>query len=345
MRTICAIACAQRLDLCEIIMTEPINRQQLFEDLINSRRELMRTMQFLNEQEAMACGGGDDWCVRDVISHITARECTALAAAQHLVEEGDPHFPDPLGDQEFNQAAVRRRRDLALHDVIDELDGTRRQLLRYARKMHNHELYGQFPVRASGESRSVADVLHDLVEHDYLHAADIWRRRAQNGMLRRAEFRFIISDERNRFLNALGGMFEQDMFSVEVCGYWTVKDVMAHMLAWDEEILRTAQHWTGERPWQDGALYDDEWNEMEVAKRADLDVIALADGLATEHRRLLQAFDALSDEELAVTSVAPWGERMSLLSFLHEMALHNSTHLASLESLRRPAQPRVRKKR
>lgn len=326
-------------------MTEPINRQQLFEDLVNARRELMRSLQFLSDRETLACGGDDDWCVRDVMSHITARECTALAAAQHLVEEGDPHFPDPLGDQEFNRMAVRRRRDLALSDVIDELDGTRRQIMRYARKMNNHELYGRYPVRATGELKSVADVLHELVDHDYLHAAETWRRRAQNGMLHRVEFRFIINDERNRFLNALGGMFEQDMFSVEVCGYWTVKDVMAHMLSWDEEILRTVEHWTVERPWQDGALYDDEWNEMEVARHADMDVIALADGLTTCQRKLMQLFDQMSDEELAATSTAPWGERMALISFLHEMSLHNSTHRKDLEALRRPAQPRSRKKR
>jgi hypothetical protein len=112
---------------------------------------------------------------------------------------------------------------------------------------------------------------------------------------------------------------------------------MAHMLAWDEEILRTAEHWTVERSWQHGALYDDEWNEMEVARQADLDVVALADGLATLHRKLLQTFDALSDDELATMAVAPWGERMSLLSFLYEMALHNSTHRKDLETLHRPA--------
>jgi uncharacterized damage-inducible protein DinB len=326
-------------------MSEHSNRQQLFEDLVNARRELMRSLLFLSEQEAMACGGGDDWCVRDVISHITARECTALAAAQHLAEEGDPFFPDPLGDDEFNQTAVRRRRDLALRDVIDELDGTRRLVLRFTRKIHNNELYGAYPVRATGESRSVAEVLQGLVEHDYLHASEIWQGRAQNGLLHRAEFRYVINDERNRFMSALGGMFEQDMFSVEVCGYWTVKDVMAHMLSWDEEILRTAEHWTVERPWQYGAHYDDEWNESEVAKRAEMDVIALADGLATCQRKLMQLFDQLSDQDLGTMSLAPWGERMSLLSFLHEMALHNSTHRENLEALRRPAQPRGRKKR
>lgn len=325
-------------------MTEPINRQQLFEDLVNARQELMRSLLFLSEKEALACGDGADWCVRDVLSHITARECTALAAAQHLVEEGDPHFPDPLDDDEFNRLAVRRRRDLALGDVIDELDGARRQVLRYTRKMHNQELTSPYSVRTTGESRSVADVLSGLVEHDYLHAAEIWRRRAENGLLHRIEFRFVINDERNRFMNALGGMFEQDMFSVQVCGYWTVKDVMAHLLSWDEEILRTMEHWKAERPWQYGALYDDEWNEMQVAQRADMDVIELADGLATCQRKQMQLFDQMSDQELAAMSVTPWGERMSLLSFLYEMALHNSSHRKDLETLQRPA-PRGRKKR
>jgi hypothetical protein len=324
-------------------MIETSNRQQLFEDMTHARRELMRSLLFLSEPEVAACDEGV-WCVRDVISHVTARECVALAAAQHLVEEGDPHFPKPLSDSEFNQAAVRRRREFALAEIIDELDGTRYQVLQYTRKMHNNELYGDFPVRATGGKKSVADVLHGLVEHDYLHSAEIWRRRAETGLLHRLDFRFIINDERSRFMSALSRTLGQDTLSAEVCGYWTVKDLMAHLLSWDEEILRTVEHWTAERPWQQDALYDDEWNEAEVARRAEVDVTELADGLATCHRQLMQLFDQMSDQQLTAMSTAPWGERMSLLSFLYEMALHNSTHRANLETQRRPAQ-RSRKKR
>ncbi|MEI2688840.1 MAG: maleylpyruvate isomerase N-terminal domain-containing protein [Anaerolineae bacterium] len=324
-------------------MTEIGNRQQLFEDMTNARRELMRSLLFLSEPEATACGEGD-WCVRDVISHVTARECVALAAAQHLVEEGDPHFPNPMGDREFSQAAVRRRREFALAEIIDELDGTRYQILQYTHRMHNNELYSDFPVRATGGSKSVATVLHGLVEHDYLHSTEIWRRRAEIGLLHRLDFRFVINDERSRFMTALSRSLGQEMLSAEVCGYWTVKDLMAHLLSWDEEILRTVEHWTAERPWQQDALYDDEWNEAEVARRAEMDVTELTEGLTACQRKLMQLFDQMSDQELTTVAAAPWGERMSLLSFLYEMALHNSTHRANLETPRRPA-PRSRKKR
>lgn len=316
-------------------MTEQPNRQQLFEDLANARRELMRSLMYLSEQEAVQSSVNGDWSARDMISHVTARECTVFAAVQHLADDGDPHFPDPLDEQVFNRAAVQRRREFALHDVVDELDSIRRQIVRYTRKMLNPELYGEHSVRATGESKSLAHVLQELVEHDYRHASDMWRWRASAGVLHRAEFRYVITSQRNQFMNALGGLFEQDMMEVEVCGYWTAKDVMAHILSWDEEVLRTAVHWTEARPWQDEALYDDEWNEQEVAKRSRMGVVDLADGLATSHRHLVQFFDQATDEHLAAMSTAPWGERMSLVSFLYEMALHDGVHRPNLEGMRR----------
>lgn len=325
-------------------MTEHNNRQQLFEELVNARRELMRSMQFLDDRQATLYDDADEWCVRDVISSITGHECRALAAAQHLVEEGDPHFPDALSDHEFNRLAVRRRREFPLRDVVDELDGTRRELLRFTRKMHNNELYAQFTVRATGQPKSIADVLAELVEHDYMNSAAIWQKRAEMGMFQRSQFRHVLTDERNRLMTALGYVFQQDLFHVEICGYWTAKDVMAHLLSWDEEILRTVEHWAKDRPWQHDALYDDEWNEEEVSKRAHLDVVTLADSLSMAHRRLLEMFDRLPDAELASMSRAPWGERMALVSFLNEMALHNNTHRLDIETLRRSNPRPVRRR-
>ncbi len=316
-------------------MTDQINRQQLFEDLANARRELMRALLFLSEQEAMLPGVHGEWCARDVISHITARECTAWAAVHNLVQEGDPQFPSQHDDREFNQAAVRRRKEFSLREIIDEMDGMRGQTLKYTRKMHNNELYGLFEVRATGELKSLAQVLQELLDHDYQHAGSIWRWRAEAGTLHRINFRRIITGERSQLMNALGGMWDPDMMSEEVCGYWTVRDVMAHILSWDDEVLRTTKHWTEERPWQDDALYDDEWNELEVAKRAQMDMIDLADGLATSHRRLVQLFDELGDPDLATMGLAPWGERMALLSFLHQMAHHDAVHRPDLERMPR----------
>lgn len=325
-------------------MNEPTNRQHLFVSLDHARQELMRSLLYLNESEVLTSAEEDGWCIRDIISHVTARECTVLAAAQHLAQEGDPHFPDPINEREFNRAAVRRRRDFLFNDVIDEMDGARRQVLRYTRVMHNQDLYAGFSVRSTGVSKSVADVLAELVEHDYHHAADIWQRRAALGLLHRLDFRLAISNERSRFMNALNGLFEQQMTTTEVCGYWTVREVMAHLLSWDEEILRTVEHWSDERPWQQDALYDDEWNETEVAARAEMTVDELAEGLLVNNRKLLHLFDTLGDQELATLGSAPWGERMALVSFLYEMAQHNATHRVDVQKLHGSSRNRKRRR-
>lgn len=314
-------------------MTDHIIRQTLFQDVLSARRELMRSLKFLSEKEATTIEFRPDWCVRDVISHITAVECTALAAARHLVEDGNPEFHDPIDERDFNRGAIRRRKEFSLNDVVDELDGTRRQLLKQLRKLPDPQLFAAFPVGWTSSNQSIADVLAHMASHDHEHANDIWRWRASGGHLKRERFRDLILIERRHFLDSLGGLLEEDMVTLEVCGHWTVRDVMAHILSWDEEAYRTAEHWTGDRPWQDEALYDDEWNEAQVAFRSRLTVIDLADGLATYHRRWLRLFDQASDLDLTLPGMAPWGERMSLLSFFYEMASHDAVHTPDLRAL------------
>lgn len=314
-------------------MANPINRLSLLQDMLGARRELMRSLKFLGAREATSIELRPNWCVRDVISHITAVEVTALAATRHLVEDGVPLFYDPMDERDFNRGAIQRRKDFALADVVDELDGTRRQLLKLLRKVSDPDLVEKFPVGHTDEMRSLADVLEHIVAHDHEHATDIWQWRAAVGLLKRDRFRDLVLIERRNLLDSLSGLFEDDMTNVAVCGRWTVQDVMAHVLSWDEEAYRTAEHWSKDRPWQEGTLYDDEWNEAEVASRATLNVIDLADGLATYHRRWLQLFDRLSDEELVETGVAPWGESMALVCFFMEMADHDAVHAPDLRRL------------
>ncbi|HRX03772.1 MAG: DinB family protein [Anaerolineae bacterium] len=322
-------------------MTDFPNRHQLFEELINARQELNRSLLYLTSEETRQPGIHAQWCVRDVMSHVTGREAAFFAAVRNLANDGDPCFPDPLDERQFNLAAIERRSDFSMAEVMDELDSLRQQIMKYLRKLPNQALFGAYEVRASGEWQSIADVLNATIAHDRVHADGIWQWRAAAGLLHWDQFRHQIARERHEFLNAIGGMHESEMISIETCGYWTVRDLMAHVLSWDEEIYRTVKHWTGDRSWQDGALYDDEWNEREVTQRAKLDVIDLADGLATWHRRILQFCDLQAPAALVAAARAPWGEPMSMLSLLYEMAAHDAVHRADIEAMR-GAKPRGR---
>jgi len=311
-------------------MSDQLTRQELFDRVYSARRELKRALMYISEQDAVGVPFHDDLCLRDVMSHITARECTTLAAVQHVIEDGNPEFRNSLNDRNYNLAAIARRREFTLRDVNDELEGIRRELTKHSRRLPNHLLFELFPVGSSRRKLSLADALLMLAEHDELHASNIWYWRADHDLLYRDRFRRVFTSKRDEFLNALGRMFENDMLATRVTGHWTVKDVMAHLLSWDEEAYRTAAHWVEERDWQLDVVYDDEWNEFEVARRAGIDVITLADGLAAYHQQMLKLFDSLSNEELVIRSTAPWGERMALISFLYEMAQHDAVHTPDL---------------
>jgi hypothetical protein len=133
------------------------------------------------------------------------------------------------------------------------------------------------------------------------------------------------------FMDCLGKLTVEELTSTQVEGVWTVKDVVAHVWAWDEEAVRTAKDWMGPRTWQQGVSYDDAWNEAQAADRAAMLLIPVVDGLTGAHRRLMHLLDTTSDEALAQVAKAHWGEEMPLVDFFYEMAAHYVEHTANLK--------------
>lgn len=132
-------------------------------------------------------------------------------------------------------------------------------------------------------------------------------------------------------MDCLGQLTEEELVSTPVEGHWTVKDVLAHLWSWAEEAIQTARAWRERRPWQEGMVYDDAWNEREVRERASLPLITIVDGLTSAHRQMMHLLDVLDDKALAAEGKAPWGEKMSLVDFLQSMAEHYSEHAKPLQ--------------
>ena len=84
--------------------------------------------------------------------------------------------------------------------------------------------------------------------------------------------------------------------------------------------------------WQNGVVYDDAWNEAQVASRASLPLITVVDGVTGAHRRLMHQLDLADETALAVVAKAPWGEEMPLGEFFYSMAQHYAAHVADLRA-------------
>jgi hypothetical protein len=146
----------------------------------------------------------------------------------------------------------------------------------------------------------------------------------------REEVRLALDRNYKRLMDCMGQLTEEELTSDAILGTWTVKDVLAHVWAWGDEAVQTAKAWNKPRPWQEGVEYGDAWNDTQVKSRHGLPFINVVDGITGVHRRLMHILDEADDSALSQVGRTPRGEEMSLLDFLHEMAIHYEEHFDAL---------------
>jgi hypothetical protein len=134
------------------------------------------------------------------------------------------------------------------------------------------------------------------------------------------------------FMDCLGQLTEEELTSAPATGKWTVKDVVAHVWSWLDEANQTVRAWQGARPWQVGVVYDDAWNEAQVASRNTLPLITVVDGITSAHRRLMHQLDVAEEEALTQIGKASWGEKMPLVDFFYGIAEHYTAHISDLQA-------------
>lgn len=151
-------------------------------------------------------------------------------------------------------------------------------------------------------------------------------------MITRDEALAMLDDNFKAFMDCLGQLTEEELTVPPVTGAWTVKDVIAHVWSWGDEVLRTVKAWGEARPWQAGVTYNDAWSEAQVIAKSALPLITVVDGATSVHRRLMHQLYTLSDEMLTQVDRAPWGEEMPLVELFHRMAEHYARHAQDLKA-------------
>jgi hypothetical protein len=151
-------------------------------------------------------------------------------------------------------------------------------------------------------------------------------------MRTREETRAALNVNFKALMDCTGKLTEVEMTSCPVAGIWTVRDVLGHIWTWSDEALRCIKAWQAPRPWQEGVVYDDHWNETQAAGKSLLPLLTVMDGVTGAQRRLLSVLETESDEELARIGRAPWGSEMTVVDFIYEMAGHYAQHFKDLSS-------------
>jgi hypothetical protein len=131
------------------------------------------------------------------------------------------------------------------------------------------------------------------------------------------------------FLETIEGVDERE----RAVGEWAVRDVVAHLVDWNEEIRLAAEHLLGRRarPAHHPIVDFDRFNAASAARRAGQEWGELKAELA----RTVEGAIALAGEfegRLAEPVEHPWNNRGTIRDLFHGVCGHQEEHTAELRA-------------
>ena len=145
---------------------------------------------------------------------------------------------------------------------------------------------------------------------------------------------------RRQLYEALSGIVDEDLVRPNAVGKWTIKDLLGHLAAWDEETLRVIQAFI----MQSEPVYSYTisergefavWNAEQITARQDHSLEAIRNELDNARRDLIQVIQGVSDQVLLRSKMTPWGRSRTSLELLDELAAHDLEHAKDVQSWRK----------
>ena len=306
--------------------------------LEESYRGIWKALGFFDPTELEQADLRDGWTPKALLAHVafwddfqTRRMVAARSGASAVTGVA---WPDLDNDQRL---AIDRERDW--DEVAAEADAARQRMIDFARELDDAELAALYP---EGErDLSLDKLLRHMVRHTREHTGDLYDYAGSLRRWSRADLQAFLERQHKNFMDGIGGLSEEEMLTVPVCGVWTARDVLAHVLSWNEYAYMLLKHWPAPDPeslapwaWEKGETID-QINDRLLARKANLDPIALCDGLITVHRRMMKLFDGYEDETLNSLGQGWFGrpERMTTLYF--QVYAHETEHALDLWTYQR----------
>jgi uncharacterized protein (TIGR03083 family) len=145
-----------------------------------------------------------------------------------------------------------------------------------------------------------------------------------------------IRQERERLEAAIAGMSEAEMAEPGVVGNWSVKDLLAHVTAWEAELVTALWYNTlGRRP-SLGSIGDvDAWNAERYEENKDRPLDRILSDFHGVYEQLLQRVEKLSDDELNDPRRYKWTRGTPMLEYVAGNSYdHEEEHAAQIEAYR-----------
>lgn len=128
---------------------------------------------------------------------------------------------------------------------------------------------------------------------------------------------------------------EQEWSTPDVCGWWSVKDIFAHMTSfelWHAEVLETILGFEAGDYMREMSQGGENFNQIQVARRADMSVSDLLEEYTGAHNKLMELAGRVPGDTYRQNGTIPWyGNEYCLDDFLvYSNYAHKREHSAQV---------------
>ncbi|MCK4898453.1 MAG: maleylpyruvate isomerase N-terminal domain-containing protein [Anaerolineales bacterium] len=140
-------------------------------------------------------------------------------------------------------------------------------------------------------------------------------------------------------LGAVKGIPEDEWKTPDVCGWWSVKDIMAHMISFELLHADVLDTFLGAEPgayMQGMAQGGEKFNQEQVTRRKDVPVSAVLEEYQESHTRVMVLARRIPDETYRQNGIIPWyGAEYCLDDFIvYSNYAHKREHSAQVNIFR-----------
>lgn len=141
-----------------------------------------------------------------------------------------------------------------------------------------------------------------------------------------------IREARRKLLQLLDGIPEESLGKPGLIDHWSIRDLLAHISAWDKACLIPLSGFVHARPWSPDVIENhDLWNSGQVEKRRILPLQEVLSELIAVREDLLSTVEEVPQERLDDILEMPWGDKTNFAGMISGLAWHENEHLKEIK--------------
>ena len=159
-----------------------------------------------------------------------------------------------------------------------------------------------------------------------------------------ANIQTIISDleyGRSQLLNAIEGLSQRELTQIPIYENWTIKDVLAHIIGWDQRTLQTLPLMLQDRAGEIAGVEVEAHNLESVAIWQDKPLTEVLAALKSTHRQILDILAAVDHVEIDLRRQRN-GRVITIRSYVIDVMMeHDRKHALEIEQWRKDLEQNI----